>query len=510
MIKRVNNYIESFLNNITMYRLVLYFLIVLLGFSLLLSLFGALPFNFIQLLLSACLLVGIGLLINIIFAKVFDAPTNVESIYITALILALIINPATSIADLPFLLWAIVLSTASKFILAVGKKHIFNPAAVGIFLASMVTTKSATWWIGTIYTLPVVLLGGLLITKKIKRMNLVLSFFIVSMVFTLGLSFISKTSILLVLEKAILYTPWLFFAFIMLTEPLTTPPTFRLQVIYAGVVGFLFSPKVHFGSFYTTPELALLIGNIYSYSVSPKNKLLLKLRESIALSPSAYDFVFNPGKKLKYLPGQYMEWTLGHKRPDNRGNRRYFTLASSPTENEIRIGVKFYKNPSSYKKELMALSDNKKIVATQLAGDFVMPKDISQKLVFIAGGIGITPFRSMIKYLVDTNQKRLITLFYSNNLESEIVYRDVFNDAVAKLGIKVIYTLTDTANLSANWQGKTGFVDSKMIVEEIPDYKERTFYISGPRSMVAVFEDVLSKLGVKSAQIKTDFFPGYA
>src|SRR3989344_4270172 len=466
MIKRVNNYIESFLNNITMYRLVLYFLIVLLGFSLLLSLFGALPFNFIQLLLSACLLVGIGLLINIIFAKVFDAPTNVESIYITALILALIINPATSIADLPFLLWAIVLSTASKFILAVGKKHIFNPAAVGIFL--------------------------------------------VSMVFTLGLSFISKTSILLVLEKAILYTPWLFFAFIMLTEPLTTPPTFRLQVIYAGVVGFLFSPKVHFGSFYTTPELALLIGNIYSYSVSPKNKLLLKLRESIALSPSAYDFVFNPGKKLKYLPGQYMEWTLGHKRPDNRGNRRYFTLASSPTENEIRIGVKFYKNPSSYKKELMALSDNKKIVATQLAGDFVMPKDISQKLVFIAGGIGITPFRSMIKYLVDTNQKRLITLFYSNNLESEIVYRDVFNDAVAKLGIKVIYTLTDTANLSANWQGKTGFVDSKMIVEEIPDYKERTFYISGPRSMVAVFEDVHSKLGIKSAQIKTDFFPGYA
>ena len=152
-----------------MYRLVLYFLIVLLGFSLLLSLFGALPFNFIQLLLSACLLVGIGLLINIIFAKVFDAPTNVESIYITALILALIINPATSIADLPFLLWAIVLSTASKFILAVGKKHIFNPAAVGIFLASMVTTKSATWWIGTIYTLPVVLLGGLLITKKIKK-----------------------------------------------------------------------------------------------------------------------------------------------------------------------------------------------------------------------------------------------------------------------------------------------------------------------------------------------------
>ena len=509
MVKKINNYIENFLNNITMYRLVLYYLLVLLGASLLLSLFDLLPFNFIELFLSAGLLVGIGLAINTIFSKVFDAPTNLESIYITALILALIINPATSIVDLPFLLWAIVSSVASKFILAIHKKHIFNPAAIGVFLASMVTTKSATWWVGTIYMLPIIFLGGILIVKKLKRIKMVFSFFLISIAITLALSFIDKTNTFLVLKGVILYSPWLFFAFVMFIEPLTTPPTLKLQVFYATLVGLLFSSKVHFVSFYITPELALLIGNVYSYIVSPKDKLLLKLQEQVALSPNEYGFVFKPEKKLKYLPGQYMEWTLGHKNVDNRGNRRYFTLASSPTENEIMIGVKFYKNPSSYKKELMSLGGDKKIVAAQLSGNFVMPKDASQKLVFIAGGIGITPFRSMIKYLIDTNQKRPVTLFYSNNLESEIVYKNMFDEATVKLGIKVVYTLTDKLNLPTNWQGKTEFVDSKMIIGEVPDYKERTFYISGPRSMVTVFEDVLSKLGIKPAHIKTDFFPGY-
>ena len=141
-----------------------------------------------------------------------------------------------------------------------------------------------------------------------------------------------------------------------------------------------------------------------------------------------------------------------------------------------------------------------KIVASQLAGDFILPKDKNKKLVFIAGGIGITPFRSMIKYLIDTNEKRNITLFYLSRKTGDIAYRDIFNQAEQQLGIKVIYSFADIPS----------FQYCMTIKEEVPDYKERFFYISGPNLMVTLFENNLKKIGVKKSHIKTDYFPDFA
>jgi len=114
---------------------------------------------------------------------------------------------------------------------------------------------------------------------------------------------------------------------------------------------------------------------------------------------------------------------------DSRGNRRYFTIASSPTEKELRLGVKFYPNGSSFKKALASMNEADTIIASQLSGDFIMPSNKKKKLVFIAGGIGITPFRSMIKYLIDTKQKRDIVLIYSNRTKTDVIYKNIFDSA---------------------------------------------------------------------------------
>ena len=214
-------------------------------------------------------------------------------------------------------------------------------------------------------------------------------------------------------------------------------------------------------------------------------------------------------KKINFLPGQYLEWTLGFKNPDSRGNRRYFTIASSPTENFLRIGVKIYPNASSFKKNLISFKTGDKILAGNLSGDFVLPKNKNQKLVFMAGGIGITPFRSMVKYLLDKNQKLSIIIFYSNKNQKEIVYKNIFDDAEKKLGIKTIYTLTDLENIPKNWNGEKGRVNGEMIRKNVPDYKEALYYLSGPYSLVVGFEELLYKMGIKSKNIKKDFFPGY-
>jgi ferredoxin-NADP reductase len=145
------------------------------------------------------------------------------------------------------------------------------------------------------------------------------------------------------------------------------------------------------------------------------------------------------------------------------------------------------------------------LVASQLAGDFVLPKNQKEKIVLVAGGIGITPFRSMIKYLIDTKQKRDIVLIYSNRESEDIVYKEVFDEAQNILGIKTVYAITDQKN-----PAYTGRVDEHMIRSQIPDFKERHFYISGPRTMTLAFEHTLKNVGVKNSHIKIDFFPGFA
>jgi ferredoxin-NADP reductase len=204
-----------------------------------------------------------------------------------------------------------------------------------------------------------------------------------------------------------------------------------------------------------------------------------------------------------------MEWTLPHQGTDSRGNRRFFTLASSPTEEEIRIGVKFYERSSSYKQALLEMRQETPIVADQVSGDFTLPKDPKQKVVFIAGGIGVTPYRSMIKYLLDTKETRSITLLYSAKTPKDFVYKGIFEQARSDLSIKTIYFISDKKTAIIHEHVRAGRITAEAIKQEVPDYKERLFYISGTQSMVRAMQRTLTDLGISSHQIKVDYFSGY-
>src|SRR5665647_631894 len=398
--------IDAFLNKITMYRAVLYCLLLLLTAAIGLSFFKLLAFGPLDLVVSTIFITAVCFLSNAVLAWAFKAPSNVESVYITAIILALIITPPKAFTNFLFLAWIAVIAMASKYIFAVGKKHFLNPVAVSVALVGLVANQSASWWVANLYMMPFVVIGGLLVVRKIKRFDLVLSFFAVVLLTGSIFSLINGQNLLSGLVRALLYSPMLFFAFIMLTEPMTLPPTRMLRIVYGLIAGFLFVPQIHIGSLYFTPELALILGNVFTYLVSPDKKLILKLDKIINLTPDTYDFVFTPDQKMNFKPGQYMELTLDHPSQDSRGIRRYLTIASSPTEKQFRLGVKFYNKPSSFKKTLIRMKQDQEIVASQLAGDFTLPQDKNKKLVFIAGGIGITPFRSMIKYMLDKKEKR--------------------------------------------------------------------------------------------------------
>ncbi len=500
--------IDYFLDRITMYRLTLYVLIGYVVVAAILCQVGLLPYSPAWLIVSAAFLAFACWAVNAILAWAFEVPTNVESAFITALILALILDPVGSLDGLQLLGWAAVLAMAAKYLLALHGKHIFNPAAIAVVITAFALGEPASWWVGTGSMLPAVVIGGILIVRKVRQEEMAGFFLAAALVTVVGVSVASQLNLGRELQQLVFESPLIFFASIMLTEPISSPPTRDFKRIYAVLTGFLFIPQIHVLSLYSTPELALVTGNVFAYLFSPKWRVVLSLKKKTRLAPDILDFTFTPSHRLAFAPGQYIECTLEHPHPDSRGNRRYFTLASSPTEDTIHLGVRFYPRGSSFKRAMAAMPNRASLAAGQVAGDFTLPADRRQKLAFIAGGVGITPYRSMLKYLVDTKQRRDITLLYANRVAGEIAYRDVLAEAQSALGARVAYTLTDTSALPKDWNGHTGRITERMIASAIPDYRERTFYISGPPDMVRATEQALHHLGVRRARIKTDFFPG--
>jgi ferredoxin-NADP reductase len=503
-------YIDNFLNGITMYKLVLYGLFILTGLSILFGFVGLVPFSGLHLLYTFFTLTIVCYTTNELLGKLLKVQLNIESSSITALILFLVVFPVSDITSFMWVALAGFIAMASKYILAINKKHVFNPVAISLVILGLFGSGLGGWWVASTTLLVPTAILGFLVLRKIRRFQMFFVFLVTAIISIFITRFSAGIDIWDLVKEIFTSWPIIFFGTIMFTEPLTTPPSKKLQFVYAFIVGSIFGMQLHWGSLYTTPELALVIGNIFSYLVSPKYRLVLTLssKDTINEKGDVDEFRFDSDKKISFKPGQYLEWTLGHDKPDSRGNRRYFTISSSPTEEKVMLGIKYYDKPSSFKMKLGQLKVGEKIHAGSLSGEFTMPDDLGKKLVFIAGGIGVTPFRSMAKYMIDKKEKRDVVLLYSNKTPGDVAYKNIFDESES-VGLKTLYYFNDLEGATLSPNMRLGFINAEAITKEIPDYKERMFYISGPHGMVTAFQDSLSKLGIKSSNIKTDFFPGF-
>lgn len=503
--------IDALLDRFAMYQFVLYSLAILAAISILFAFLHILSFSAPMMILSLITIVGICYSTNYLFSSMLKIPANTESSLITGLILFFVLSPVTDVKGLPILILTGMIAMASKYLFAFHKRHIFNPAAIALVIIGIIGSGESIWWIATPSLLPFGALFGFAIVWKIRRFPMVLTYILTAMLTIVVVGIINKTALTAISFVEILISwPIIFFATVMFTEPLTTPPTKKTQIIYAVITGVLFGLQFQIGRIFSTPELALVLGNVYSYIVSPKQTLRLTLMAQNKLTPEIYEFVFEPGKHIPFRAGQYMEWTLPHKNPDSRGIRRYFTIASSPTENELRIGVRIdLVQSSSYKKSLLAMKKGDDIGPSHIAGDFTLPDDMSKKLVWIAGGIGITPFRSMIRYMADKKDKRDVVLFYCASKPDGFAYKNVFDETAPEIGLKNIYVVTKADTANPEWSGEKGHITPEMLANYIPDIKERMYYISGPGTMVNAYRDLLKNVGVPMVQIRADYFPGF-
>ncbi len=494
------------IQNTTMYRIVLYSLCLLFVLALALSYFKLISPTPIDLITQCLYIVSVSVLANYILAKAFRVVTNDESVYITALILVLIIPPAPLLQVILLDSWVAILAQASKYILVWRKRHIFNPAAVAVVLTGYGFYFGADWWIGTVsYLIPVMAVMALVIVYKVRRFSMATAF-LLSVLFSLIFkTFYLNESILnsgQLFIGALTLSPIFFFLGIMLTEPLTTPASNWGQIVYGILAGILFSDVTTLFGLGLTPELALVVVNFVSLIISPKETSILLLKDIREIGALTYEFIFTSKHLKPWKAGQFAEFTTPSAMSDTRGNRRYFTIASAPNNKELRLGIKMSIPSSEFKKGLMSLNPGQAINMTNIAGDFVLPKDKKKKIGFIAGGIGITPMKAMIDTVTEQNP-RDIKLIYCIRSMKDAAYKSEFDE---KTWLTKFFVVGEGASIG---NILVGALNKEMLLSIVPDASERVWYISGPHGMVETFSKELKEINVKGKDIKTDYFPGF-
>lgn len=213
----------------------------------------------------------------------------------------------------------------------------------------------------------------------------------------------------------------------------------------------------------------------------------------------------------EYKAGQFAFFLLDNIKHDSKGPVRHFSLASSPTEDVLIVSTRIRDSP--YKQQLSSLQEGAKIRVSKPQGRFVLHDDYSKPAIFLSGGIGVTPFRSMIKYATDKQLPIKITMFDSNRNVQNILYKDEFDSWVQQnRNLEVVYTVTEEQDVAANWSGERGRIDKSMIERHLTEDEvgNGVFYICGPPGMLKAVQELLEKdMQVPEDRIVIEEFTGY-
>ncbi len=240
----------------------------------------------------------------------------------------------------------------------------------------------------------------------------------------------------------------------------------------------------------------------------PTQQLRLALREARPQTPTVTTFRFDLGDRtLDYRPGQYSSVKLDGVE-DPRGPMRPFTLSSSPTEPRA-LAITTRLTGSPFKTRLAALRPGEEVDIRAPMGDFTL--DTGRPAVMIAGGIGITPFRSMIRFAADRGLELPIVLLYSCRTPSEIVFKPELNEVVRNhRNVRVVYTITRPEESKNGWKGRRGHFDAATISAEGSGLERAVYYVCGSARMVDGMTKLLAEeVGVEGEDIRAEDFPGY-
>ena len=221
----------------------------------------------------------------------------------------------------------------------------------------------------------------------------------------------------------------------------------------------------------------------------------------------SFDFDIT-GQDYPYRAGQHADYTLiDPPHTDDEGNVRTFSFVSSPN-NRDSITIATRMRNTAFKNSLNEIPIGTKVKVSEPMGQFTLQKDASVPAVFIAGGIGITPFMSLITYASEEKLPHSMTLFYSNRTQAAAAFLPELEAwKTQNRNFTLVPTLTDES--PPNWPDETGRIDMAMIEKYVPAYRTAIFFVAGPPAMVSAMAVLLDQNGIEETRIKAEDFAGY-
>jgi len=508
------NRVFAVVGRLSMYRLVVLALGALAAIAFVLSLFGLVGPDPLELLAASAVLAPACAGVDALAHRLLQRAWRWESSLITVLILLFVLRPTLDPGGLAGLALAGVVASASKYVLAWQGRHIFNPAAVGAAALTIVSVwvpalGASSWWVGTPWLAAPVLLLGAVVLLRTEKIRVIAVFVVVAVAVALVRTVMQyrevgiEADVLDVFWQVLWASPFLFLGAFMLSEPLTLPPRRWQQFSVAITVGVLAGWPIAVGEVTLGQERALLIGNLVAVCFALRTAVRLVLVERTVLTPTVRELSFRAERRFRFHAGQYLELEVPHPHPDARGTRREFSIVSAPEELPIvKIALR-EGSQSSYKKALALVEPGQKLAVTGVWGDFVLPARGDAPVLMVAAGIGVTPFVSQLRHLRLADQDRDVVFVYVASGAEELAFRDDLEAA----GIPVIvFTRNEPQDIPRHWRWASGVrLDADGLLQVVPDIAARHAYISGPPGLIADLAPALER----ARSITTDAFSGY-
>ncbi len=223
------------------------------------------------------------------------------------------------------------------------------------------------------------------------------------------------------------------------------------------------------------------------------------LEKKVKETEEVVSFYFRPllPEKFTFIPGQFVNLTLDSI-PETFGKSRAYSIASSPRDELIRLGIRI--KPEGFTHELAGLKEGSKVILLGPLGHFVFDKEKHKKVVFLAGGIGITPFLSMIRYITQENIDAEAYLFFSNKTKDSIPYYEELVSLSSHKNIHIVFTLTREQREGF----ESGRISEQLITRYIKTPQDYTYFACGPLEMINTSETIVANLGVSKDKFKKE------
>lgn len=237
--------------------------------------------------------------------------------------------------------------------------------------------------------------------------------------------------------------------------------------------------------------------------------LTIKLKQRKEVATGTMSFHFSKPSGFTFIPGQAGDFLLpSPPETDAEGDKRSFSFASAPYEDDLVIATRM--RDTAFKRSLKIIPLGAEFVMDAPWGELTLHEDASVPAVFLTGGIGITPVRSIVLQAARDKLAQKLILFYSNHRPEDAAFLDDLNAAQkANPNFTLVATMTKMEKSSLAWHGETGVIDQAMLARTIGDLSVPIYYITGPPQMVGAMQKMLTQAGVNSANVRAEEFSGY-